>query len=197
MVIRCDLKCNQILVSKDGVGMLTDFGLSFLTTVASGEKTVGAIRWKAPERIHKDNPVAPSVQSDVYSFGICVVEVVTGEVPWGSLPDPVVKFHMTRQKLLQRPKAFTNDKQWELVYRLCTFDPTKRIKLSDAINQLHEFAEEERFQERLKEMAMDDEKEEKENEVVGMAMTTAKDHKPVHGTRGSIHALIKMRLIHS
>ncbi|KAG2532210.1 hypothetical protein JM16_000473 [Phytophthora kernoviae] len=70
-IVHSDLKCNQILVSKDGVGMLTDFSLSFLTTVTSEEKTVGAIRWKAPERIRKDNSVAPSVQSDVYSFGIC------------------------------------------------------------------------------------------------------------------------------
>ncbi|KAG2503012.1 hypothetical protein JM18_009682 [Phytophthora kernoviae] len=148
-IVHSDLKCNQILVSKDGVGMLTDFGLSFLTTEASEkEEIVGAIRWKAPECIRKDKPVVPNVQSDVYSFGMCVVEAVTGEVPWSPLPDPVVKFHVTRQKFLPRPTAFSSDAQWNLVLQLCAFDPTKRVKLLDAIEQLRVFAEKERFQER-------------------------------------------------
>ncbi|GMF23137.1 unnamed protein product [Phytophthora lilii] len=73
--------------------MLTDFGLSFLSTEQTGEEeTVGAIRWKAPEVVRKDNPVAPNAQSDVYSFGMCVVKAVTSKVPWGQrVPDPVVK----------------------------------------------------------------------------------------------------------
>lgn len=134
--------------------MLTDFGLSFLTTEQSeDEKTVGAIRWKAPEVIRKDSPVAPNVVSDVYSFGTCIVEAVTGDVPWGQhVPDPVVKFHVTRRKFLLRPKAFSNDAEWELVEKMCAFEPSERMKLSDAIEKIREFAEEERFQERLRQM---------------------------------------------
>ncbi|KAG6618520.1 TKL protein kinase [Phytophthora cinnamomi] len=81
-IVHSDLKGNQILVSKDGVAMLTDFGLSFLTTEQSGdEKTVRAVRWMAPEVIRKDKPATSNVLSDVYSFGICVVEAVTSDVP--------------------------------------------------------------------------------------------------------------------
>ncbi|KAL3670782.1 hypothetical protein V7S43_003968 [Phytophthora oleae] len=149
-VVHSDLKCNQILVSKDGVAMLTDFGLSFLATEQSGdEETVGAIRWKAPEVIRKDKPVTPNAQSDVYSLGMCVVEAVTGEVPWGQVPDPVVKFHVTRKKFLPRPKAFKSDAQWELVEKLCAFEPSERMKLLGAIEVIRGFAEEEKFQERL------------------------------------------------
>jgi len=153
-VVHSDLKCNQILVSKDGVAMLTDFGLSFLTTEQSGdEETVGAIRWKAPEVIRKVKPVAPNAQSDVYSFGMCVVEAVTRDVPWGQqVPDPVVKFHVTRKKSLPRPKAFASDAHWALVQGLCAFDPSERMKLSEAIETIRGFAEEERFQERMREM---------------------------------------------
>ncbi|KAG6971514.1 hypothetical protein JG688_00004419, partial [Phytophthora aleatoria] len=153
-IVHTDLKCNQILVSKDGVAMLTDFGLSFLTTEQSeDDKTVGAIRWKAPEVIRKGNPVAPNALSDVYSFGMCVVEAVTGDVPWGQhVPDPVVKFHVTRKKFIPRPKAFNSDAEWELVEKMCAFEPSERIKLSDAIEKIRGFAEEERFQERLRQM---------------------------------------------
>ncbi|KAG6618766.1 TKL protein kinase [Phytophthora cinnamomi] len=157
-IVHSDLKCNQILVSKDGVAMLTDFGLSFLTTEQSGdEETVGAIRWKAPEVIRKDKPVAPNAQSDVYSFGMCVVEAVTSDVPWGqNMLDAVVKFHVTRQMFMPRPKAFVNDAQWELVLGLCAFDPSERMKLSDAIEMIRGFAEEEERLQAMKEEVGDD-----------------------------------------
>ncbi|RLN61058.1 hypothetical protein BBJ29_004323 [Phytophthora kernoviae] len=151
-IVHSDLKCNQVLISKDGAAMLTDFGLSFNSAEARGVgngNTVGALRWKAPEVIRKDNPSAPNKKSDVYSLGMCIVEAVTGKVPWGDLPDPVVKFHVTREQFLPRPKAFQNDAQWELVKSLCAFDPSKRTELSDAIGQLQDFAQEELIQERI------------------------------------------------
>ncbi|KAE8992354.1 hypothetical protein PR001_g20963 [Phytophthora rubi] len=188
-IVHSDLKCNQILVSKDGVAMLTDFGLSFLTTEQSGdEETVGAIRWKAPEVIRKDKPVTPNAQSDVYSFGMCVVEAVTCDVPWGQrVPDPVVKFHVTRQKFMPRPKAFESDAQWELVLGLCAFDPSERMKLSNAIDLIRDFAEEERFQEKLQ--MMRDEDDDMSEVEFGLKETPTLK-KP---TMGSMRALTKMK----
>ncbi|KAG3024481.1 hypothetical protein PC121_g9330 [Phytophthora cactorum] len=187
-IVHTDLKCNQILVSKDGVAMLTDFGLSFLTTEQSeDDKTVGAIRWKAPEVIRKGNPVAPNALSDVYSFGMCVVEAVTGDVPWGQhVPDPVVKFHVTRKKFIPRPKAFNSDAEWELVEKMCAFEPSERIKLSDAIEKIRGFAEEERFQERLRQM------QQERPEDVEFAVPEL----PIRSktsTMGAVRALTKMK----
>ncbi|KAG6618787.1 TKL protein kinase [Phytophthora cinnamomi] len=190
-IVHSDLKCNQILVSKDGVAMLTDFGLSFLTTEQSGdEETVGAIRWKAPEVIRKDKPVAPNAQSDVYSFGMCVVEAVTSDVPWGQrVPDPVVKFHVTRQKFMPRPKAFVNDAQWELVLGMCAFDPSERMKLSDAIEVIRSFAEEERFQERLQAM------KEAGDDLSDIGIGVKNLAKLPKMTMGSVRVLTKMQSI--
>ncbi|RLN48882.1 hypothetical protein BBJ28_00020959 [Nothophytophthora sp. Chile5] len=150
-IVHSDLKCNQILVSKDGVAMLTDFGLSFNSEESSSEEDiVGAIRWKAPECIRKLKPSKPNFQSDVYSFGMCVVEAMTGAVPWGQLPDPVVKFHVTREKFLVRPPAFKSDAQWEFIRAMCAFDPSRRMELVDAISQLRKFAEDEAVEERVR-----------------------------------------------
>ncbi|KAG2836535.1 hypothetical protein PC116_g10606 [Phytophthora cactorum] len=93
----------------------------------------------------------PTLQSDVYSFGMCIVEAVTGQVPWGDLPDPVVKFHVSRGQFLPRPKNFRDDEQWELVKVLCAFDPSNRMELSGAVNKLEHFAQEELIQERIAE----------------------------------------------
>ncbi|KAG6951019.1 hypothetical protein JG687_00013876 [Phytophthora cactorum] len=46
---RCDLKCNQILVSEEDVAMLADFGLSFVSADSRPLTPSGAVRWKAPD----------------------------------------------------------------------------------------------------------------------------------------------------
>ncbi|OWZ05283.1 TKL protein kinase, partial [Phytophthora megakarya] len=137
-IVHGDLKCNQILVGGDGVAKLTDFGLSFVSTGSMPNESGGAIRWKAPECFGSK----PTFESDVYSFGMCVVEAVTYDVPWGAyIPDIAVMDNLQRRKFLSRPKEFTNDSEWEFVLALCAFDPAKRITLEDAIKQLQRLAE--------------------------------------------------------
>ncbi|GMF18686.1 unnamed protein product [Phytophthora lilii] len=147
-IIHSDLKCNQILVSAEGVAMLTDFGLSFMS--ADSRPRVppgGAVRWKAPECLKNADQV-PTKESDVYSFGMCVVEAVTGDFPWEACPDAAIVFQVKRGLSLPRPKAFTNDEQWQFVQALSASDPSKRLKMPDAIGRLKKFADEELRQER-------------------------------------------------
>ncbi|POM75323.1 TKL protein kinase [Phytophthora palmivora] len=140
-IVHGDLKCNQILVGGDEVAKLTDFGLSFVSTGSMPNGSGGAIRWRAPECLGC-NGQKPTVESDVYSFGMCVVEAVTYDVPWGVyLADIAVMDHLQRGTFLSRPKPFTNDAEWEFVLALCALDPVKRIKLEDAIKQLQRLAQ--------------------------------------------------------
>ncbi|RLN67703.1 hypothetical protein BBP00_00001456 [Phytophthora kernoviae] len=146
-IIHNDLKCNQILVSAEGVAMLTDFGLSFMS--ADSRPNVppgGTVRWKAPECLAKAD-IAPTPESDVYSLGMCVVEAVTGGFPWGKCPDLAIMFQVRRGVPLPKPKEFESDEQWKFVKALCAFDPKKRMKLPDAIRVLKKFADQELDQE--------------------------------------------------
>ncbi|RLN48185.1 hypothetical protein BBJ29_000282 [Phytophthora kernoviae] len=146
-IIHNDLKCNQILVSAEGVAMLMDFGLSFMS--ADSRPNVppgGTVRWKAPECLAKAD-IAPTPESDVYSLGMCVVEAVTGGFPWGKCPDLAIMFQVRRGVPLPKPKEFESDEQWKFVKALCAFDPKKRMKLPDAIRVLKKFADQELDQE--------------------------------------------------
>ncbi|OWZ05739.1 Protein kinase [Phytophthora megakarya] len=102
---------------------------------------VEVICWKTPEVINKGKP---SAQSDVYSFGMYVADAVTSNVPWCR--------NMSHVKFRVIPKAFDNDKQWTMVEKSCAFERSENVMLSDAIELLHEFAEDEFFQERLRKM---------------------------------------------
>lgn len=110
-VVHGDLKCNNILIGTDGKAKLTDFGLSFVLT---GKKKippplheVGAINWKAPEVI--SGKTHGTFASDVYSFGMCIVEAVTERVPWGMMPDVAVRYRaVNKMSLPNQPKEMNN-----------------------------------------------------------------------------------------
>ncbi|KAG2846922.1 hypothetical protein PC118_g780 [Phytophthora cactorum] len=143
-IIHSDLKCNQILVGENGEAMLTDFGMSFISDESRPSGGVkGAVRWKEPECLRAENPSQATKEADVYSFGMCVVEAVTGRFPWGNLPDFAVMHHVQKEKFLLQPPEFS-DAQWNFVKSLCAFDPHRRLTMDGAVEELKEFARQER-----------------------------------------------------
>ncbi|GMF35613.1 unnamed protein product [Phytophthora fragariaefolia] len=152
-IVHGDLKCDNILVAADGTAKLTDFGLSTIRRYVTSEQeqsstssVVGAQRWKAPECL-AGGP--PSFESDVYSFGMCVLQAVSGEFPWGPrMPDAAVRFHVRRGALPPRPKGFEDDAHWDLIRQMCCFDPAQRLKLPVVVQRLTRFADLEARQQR-------------------------------------------------
>jgi serine/threonine protein kinase len=151
-VVHCDLKCNNILIGRDGKAKVSDYGLSrvrqqqlegvFDKSSQQGSDVyeltgVGAPRWKAPEVL---NGAEPTVQSDIYSFGMCVVEAVSGEYPWGLRHDELVSEHVRRGgALFSKPCGFS-EAQWALVVGACRFEPADRLVLAEIVAQLEAFA---------------------------------------------------------
>ncbi|KAG3054650.1 hypothetical protein PI125_g25834, partial [Phytophthora idaei] len=115
---------------------VADFGLSVFVDRAGFSfrpDQLGAIRWKAPECLQGG---LPTRESDIFSFGMCIIEAATRRFPWGDIPDPMVRFNVAeRQKLPPRPKEL-NGFMWSLVKRMCEFDADKRIDISTVVNIL-------------------------------------------------------------
>lgn len=145
-IVHGDLKCDNILVTADGTAKLTDFGLRSIRRYVDSEQeqstqvsVVGAQRWKAPECL---TGTPPTFESDVYSFGMCILQAISGEFPWGArMPDAAVRFHVRRGALPPRPKGFQDDAHWELVKQMCCFDPQQRLKLPVVVQRLTRFAD--------------------------------------------------------
>jgi uncharacterized membrane protein YgcG len=138
-IVHGDLKGNNILVGEDSRHVkLADFGLSFTTdsSTAADGGALGAFRWKAPEVLTGGKA---TFASDIYSFGMCVIETVTGKLPWGnSILDAVVKHNVVERRLLpERPEEFT-DKQWGVVTSMCCYDPEQRITAGAVVGMLLE-----------------------------------------------------------
>ncbi|KXN86648.1 hypothetical protein AN958_09826 [Leucoagaricus sp. SymC.cos] len=83
-IVHADLKGANVLVSDNGRAMLSDFGISHIvstrletTTIAS----VGTPHWTAPELAMGDG-VSPTAESDIWSFGCVIYEVLTDNAPF-------------------------------------------------------------------------------------------------------------------
>lgn len=94
-VIHRDIKPQNIVFSNGGRVKVTDFGIAFAadgTTVTRGNDVFGSVHYLPPELARGS---LAGAQSDLYSLGIVLYEMVTGRVPFmGESPISVAMKHI-------------------------------------------------------------------------------------------------------
>ncbi len=81
-IIHRDLKPQNIIIKTDGMVKITDFGIAATqdaVQLTQADSVMGSIHYLAPEMARGDKA---SVQSDIYSLGIIMYELLTGDVPY-------------------------------------------------------------------------------------------------------------------
>jgi serine/threonine protein kinase len=93
-VIHRDVKPSNILVGRDGRVVLTDFGLALDVEQGSLGEVFGSSRYIAPEQARRSSGAVP--QSDLYSLGVILYEMLTGSAPFDDpSPTAVALQHVT------------------------------------------------------------------------------------------------------
>lgn len=81
-IIHRDIKPHNILLTKNGVAKVTDFGIARATssgTMTMAGKTIGSVHYFSPEQARGG---FVDEKSDLYSLGIVVYEMILGKVPF-------------------------------------------------------------------------------------------------------------------
>lgn len=81
-IIHRDVKPENVMIRSDGVVKLTDFGISQMLDVQRLTVTgqlLGSPAYMSPEQINEE---LPSVQTDIYSLGVVMYELLTGKLPF-------------------------------------------------------------------------------------------------------------------
>jgi serine/threonine protein kinase len=142
-ILHRDLKPGNILISKNGIVRLTDFGVATPTSVKSSSssgKVIGSMQYLAPEQLEEDNVDA---RADIYSFGCIMYEILTGNK---TFPDRKVT-NLVKKRLKNEYKSLSAyalpmpTKLRSLIGRCLQLDINKRpadIKLVlEEIEQIH------------------------------------------------------------
>ncbi|KXN87744.1 hypothetical protein AN958_08220 [Leucoagaricus sp. SymC.cos] len=144
-VIHGDLRAGNVLINRDGVACLSDFGMSKMLEDASifkvdrrGSTTSPNHnpRWCAPELLEPN--ISVSKKSDIWSFGMACLEILTGDPPYATVKNHLAVYGLVQAgKLPDRPAySRISDALWSLFEKCWRKEPDSRPTISEVRRHL-------------------------------------------------------------
>ncbi|KAE9170250.1 hypothetical protein PF004_g27938, partial [Phytophthora fragariae] len=136
------LCCESVVVAANGVAKLRNFGgdaddNAYYCYLEDSKAVPCSADWTAPE-VLSGFPL--SFESDVFAFGMCIVEAFKDINPWGYISggSAAIIEAIRAGKLPAKPDEMSTS-QWNLVERVCCYNARDRLTSSDVVRELEVF----------------------------------------------------------
>jgi serine/threonine protein kinase len=138
-LVHCDVKPQNMLITPDNRLKVVDFGIArALSTIKEDEQV--DIVWGSPQYFSPEQAagIAPSPASDVYSLGIVLYEMLTGQLPFiAATADDLARLH--RETLPPSPRNLNPEIPIQLekiILKVLSKDPSGRYRTADQLGRV-------------------------------------------------------------
>jgi hypothetical protein len=128
-----DLKPGNILFDKEGVPVLTDFGVAAIEGATQATSVGGTGNYMCAE-MFEEQPLTTKV--DIWAFGVVLVEALSGQVPWFGLRHHQIMTAVLVKKQIPTVPADLPAELQSLLARCFEHDPTKRPSATELVQTL-------------------------------------------------------------
>jgi len=138
-LVHCDTKPHNMLVSPDGRLKVTDFGIARALASISPEERSEVV-WGSPHYFSPEQAAGlpPSPASDVYSLGVILYEMLTGQLPFNAGDaEELARMHREVQPIPPRAINPAIPLQLdEIILKVLSKEPSARYRTADQLGHL-------------------------------------------------------------
>lgn len=138
-LVHCDVKPHNLLVTADHQLKVTDFGIArALASINPNEQSDvvwGSPQYFSPEQASGD---PPSPASDVYSLGVVLYLVFTGQLPFiGKSTSELARLHRSAKPIPPKElNPFLPDELEEVILKVLSKEPSARYRTADQLGRV-------------------------------------------------------------
>jgi serine/threonine-protein kinase len=137
-LVHCDVKSQNVLVTRDGRVKVTDFGIARAMSETSLYQS--GVVWGTPQYFSPEQAAgeAPSPASDVYSIGVIMFEMLTGRLPFeaDSQTALALKHMRAAPPKVSEINTAVPEQMEQIVYKVLSKEPSGRYRTADQLGRV-------------------------------------------------------------